>query len=188
MTVQHGELGLDLMQHGRRQLRKIPSIGQDHLRTGVRDHPGEVALETSREVAVVDAHNAIELFRFDTGRAPQGLVLSPDSRRLYVNNFMDRSVSVFDLTRLGNSAQWDVPLIGVLSSVAAEKPATVVSVCTQLRAQPSWLSIMPCESLLPVPGAMNPCASNACQSTRAFISSLMSPPLSTSIAFQSALR
>ena len=30
-----------------------------------------VALETSREVAVVDAHNSAELFRINVGRAPQ---------------------------------------------------------------------------------------------------------------------
>ena len=56
-----------------------------------------VALETSREVAVVDAHGRRELFRFDVGRAPQGLALSADGQRLYVNNFMDRTVGVFDL-------------------------------------------------------------------------------------------
>ena len=32
-----------------------------------------VALETSREVAVVDAHGHWEIFRFNVGRAPQGL-------------------------------------------------------------------------------------------------------------------
>ena len=51
-----------------------------------------VALETSREVAVVDAHNGGEIFRFGVGRAPQGLAVSPDGRRLYVGNFMDRTV------------------------------------------------------------------------------------------------
>ena len=59
-----------------------------------------VALETSREVAVVDAHGQWEIFRFDVGRAPQGLALSPDGSRLFVNNFMDRTVGVFDLAPL----------------------------------------------------------------------------------------
>jgi YVTN family beta-propeller protein len=56
-----------------------------------------VALETSREVAVVDAHGGRELFRIETGRAPQGLALASDGLTLYVNNFMDRSVGLFDL-------------------------------------------------------------------------------------------
>jgi hypothetical protein len=47
-----------------------------------------VALETSRQVAVVDAHRGFELFRFAVGRAPQGLALSADGNQLYVNNFL----------------------------------------------------------------------------------------------------
>ena len=55
-----------------------------------------VALENSREIAVVDAHGGWEIFRLNTGRAPQGLALSVDGQTLYVSNFMDRTVSVFD--------------------------------------------------------------------------------------------
>ena len=40
----------------------------------------------------VDAHGRWEVFRFDVGRAPQGLVVSPDGSKLFVNNFMDRTV------------------------------------------------------------------------------------------------
>ncbi len=57
-----------------------------------------VALETSREVAVLDAHARHQLMRIDVGRAPQGVVVSPDRRTLYVHNFMDRTIGVFDLT------------------------------------------------------------------------------------------
>ena len=56
------------------------------------------ALETSREVAVVDTHASRELFRFNVGRAPQGLAISPDGLTLFVNNFMDRTVGIYDLT------------------------------------------------------------------------------------------
>jgi YVTN family beta-propeller protein len=80
-----------------------------------------VALETSREVAVVDAHGHWEMFRFDVGRAPQGLTLSADGFTLFVNNFMDRTISAFDLRNLINTGSMDVPLIGTLSAVATEK-------------------------------------------------------------------
>ena len=73
-----------------------------------------VALETSREVAVVDAHGRGELFRFDVGRAPQGLALSPDGKTLFVNNFMDRTVGVYDLRRCSSAGE---------SSVAAARDA-----------------------------------------------------------------
>ena len=59
-----------------------------------------VALETSREVAVVDAQGRAEFFRIGVGRAPQGIAVSPDGHRLYVNNFMDRTVGVFDITQV----------------------------------------------------------------------------------------
>lgn len=56
-----------------------------------------VALESSRSVAVVDARNGLEIMRFAAGRAPQGLAISPDGKTLFVQNFMDRSVTVHDV-------------------------------------------------------------------------------------------
>ncbi len=56
-----------------------------------------VALEGSNEIEVIDAYEDEVLYRFKTGRAPQGLALSSDGLRLYVHNFMDRSISVYDL-------------------------------------------------------------------------------------------
>ncbi|HEY3517735.1 MAG TPA: cytochrome c peroxidase, partial [Gammaproteobacteria bacterium] len=86
-----------------------------------------VALETSREMVVVDVHDSVELFRFAVGRAPNAVAVSPTGDRLYVSNFMDRSVSVFDLSSLKNAGQWSVPLVATLPSVAVEKlPATVL--------------------------------------------------------------
>src|SRR4030095_3684602 len=80
-----------------------------------------VALETSREVEVVDAHGRWEIFRFNVGRAPQGLVVSPDGLKLYVNNFMERTVGVFDLSRLVNLGETNVPVLATLSAVTNEK-------------------------------------------------------------------
>ncbi|HSC14864.1 MAG TPA: putative Ig domain-containing protein [Gammaproteobacteria bacterium] len=91
-----------------------------------------VALETSREVAVVDAHNAAELFRIDTGRAPQGLVLSPDGRKLFVNNFMDRTVDVYDLSSLQDTGQWAAPRLASRASITTERLAANVLLGKQL--------------------------------------------------------
>ncbi|MFM2450511.1 MAG: hypothetical protein RIS44_2961 [Pseudomonadota bacterium] len=86
-----------------------------------------VALETSREVAVVDAHSGVQLTRFDVGRAPQGLALSNDGTTLFVNNFMDRSVGVYDLKPLLNQGLYNVPVLANLAAVAAERlPANVL--------------------------------------------------------------
>ena len=85
-----------------------------------------VALETSREVAVIDAHGAGELMRFDVGRAPQGLALSPNGKTLYVNNFMERTVGVFDLTPLVERGETSVTSVATLPAVGTEKLAANV--------------------------------------------------------------
>jgi YVTN family beta-propeller protein len=79
------------------------------------------ALETSREIAVVDVHGGFEIFRFGTGIAPQGVVVSSDGLKLFVSNFMDRTVGVYDLTELQETGQWNVPLVATIQAVAAEK-------------------------------------------------------------------
>jgi len=79
-----------------------------------------VALETSREVALVDVQGRYEVFRFGVGRAPQGLAISNDGKRLYVNNFMDRTVGVFDLSRLLELGESNVVPVATLSAVSTE--------------------------------------------------------------------
>ena len=87
-----------------------------------------VALETSREVAVVDAHGKREVMRFDVGRAPQGLALSSNGQTLFVSNFMDRTVGAFDLRPLLNQGLASVPPLATLNAVATEKlNATVLN-------------------------------------------------------------
>ncbi len=90
------------------------------------------ALETSREVAVVDAHSGRELMRFDVGRAPQGLALSADGNTLFVNNFMDRTVSVHDLRPLLQQGLAAVPTIDTLQAVASETLGSDVLLGKQL--------------------------------------------------------
>ncbi|MCB1276944.1 PA14 domain-containing protein [Prosthecobacter sp.] len=85
------------------------------------------ALEGSREVAVVDSWGRRELLRFDAGRAPQGVVTSPDGRTLYVHNFMDRSVTVHDVGAIIDGAETTPALTATLNCIASEKlPAAVL--------------------------------------------------------------
>ena len=90
-----------------------------------------VALETSREVAVVDAHSGRQVMRFDVGRTPQGLVLSADGNTLFVNNFMDRTVSVHDLRPLLNQGLNSVLWLATVNVVVTEKLAANVLVGKQ---------------------------------------------------------
>jgi mono/diheme cytochrome c family protein len=80
-----------------------------------------VSLETSREIAVLDAHRRSELFRVDVGRAPQGLALSADGLTLYVENFMDRTLGVFDLRPLIERGEASLPAVATLSTIGTER-------------------------------------------------------------------
>ena len=50
----------------------------------------------------------------------------PTGCRLYVNNFMDRTVGVYDLAPLLQGGQYSVPLLATLTAVATEKLAANV--------------------------------------------------------------
>ncbi len=91
-----------------------------------------VALETSRQVAVVDAFGGRELFRIDVGRAPQGLALSSSGTTLYVQNFMDRSVSVIDLTALLGSGSLSAQVTSTVRTIGAERLTSQVLLGKQL--------------------------------------------------------
>ncbi|MDO5056035.1 MAG: cytochrome c peroxidase [Lautropia sp.] len=59
-----------------------------------------VALETSRELAIMDAATGLEVHRMVVGNAPQGVAISADGRTVAVSNFMARSVSFVDMAPL----------------------------------------------------------------------------------------
>jgi hypothetical protein len=80
-----------------------------------------VALQTSREVAVVDPVGARELFRFSVGRAPSDLTLTPDGLTLYVTNFMDRTVSRVSLAPLLRNGQNAVAVLRTIRTIQTEK-------------------------------------------------------------------
>ena len=62
----------------------------------------------------------------------RALAVSADGYRLYVSNFMDRTVGVYDLTALVDEGQWNVPLLATLQSVATEKLSPTVLAGKQL--------------------------------------------------------
>ncbi len=73
-----------------------------------------VTLEASRELVVHDTQNGFQLMRLPTGRAPQSVALSTDGSRAYVHNFMDRSVSRYDLTEM---LQTNLPATNLLTPI-----------------------------------------------------------------------
>lgn len=85
-----------------------------------------VALQTSREVAVVDPVGARELFRFSVGRAPSHLTLSPDGATLYVTNFMDRTVSRVSLAPMLGNGLNEVRVLRTIRTIQTEKLTSTV--------------------------------------------------------------
>ncbi|NML16568.1 DUF4082 domain-containing protein [Azohydromonas caseinilytica] len=85
-----------------------------------------VALQSSREVALVDPVRRREILRFGVGRAPDGLAVSADGRRLFVNNFMDRSLGVLDLTRLVQFGELRLATLAEVAAVGTERLAAQV--------------------------------------------------------------
>ena len=77
-----------------------------------------VALETSGELAIVDAYDSASLTRVKVGRAPQAVAVSADGSTAWVHNFVDRTVSV---VKVG-----DV-FTGVAQIPVVEKTITVVA-------------------------------------------------------------
>lgn len=80
-----------------------------------------VALESSRQVAIVDVHGGRELARLGVGRAPQGLAVAADGNRLYVNNFLDRTVGIYDLRELLEEGVVSLPLVATRIAHGGEK-------------------------------------------------------------------
>ena len=79
-----------------------------------------VPLEGNRQVAVIDVFANEELLRFDVGFAPQAVVVSADGNRLYVYNFLDRTVTVADIAQLVSGASETVNIEATISTVASE--------------------------------------------------------------------
>jgi YVTN family beta-propeller protein len=79
-----------------------------------------VALETSREVAVYDTQQSSQLARIPVGRAPEGVAFSRDGHTLYVHNFLDRTVSRFDVTNMVTQQATTATALGATTTVANE--------------------------------------------------------------------
>ncbi len=86
------------------------------------------ALEASRDVAILDAWSRTEVLRFPAGRAPQGLVTSPDGLRLFAHNFMDRTITVHNIASIIQGGNTAPVTTATLNCITTEKlTATVLN-------------------------------------------------------------
>ena len=85
-----------------------------------------VAFQGSNVIEVWDAAARTRLSEVPVGRAPDGLALGPDGRRLYVHNFLDRSVTVLNTAGLLDGTVNEPPVVATVSTVAEEALAPEV--------------------------------------------------------------
>lgn len=85
---------------------------------------GDLAFIALQGSNMVQVHNAYDSNRatilFDTGLAPQGLVLNSTGTRLFVHNFMSRTVKVYNTTSLVNVTSYSAYPLTDINTVATE--------------------------------------------------------------------
>ncbi len=86
-----------------------------------------VAIEGSNQVEIRDVFTGVRRGGVNnTGLAPRGLATTADGRVLFVHHFMDRSVKVYDIAQVRDGIGFNMPELGQISTVAAEKLASTV--------------------------------------------------------------
>ncbi|HRQ64782.1 MAG TPA: PKD domain-containing protein [Xanthomonadaceae bacterium] len=78
------------------------------------------AQETNNRVLVLDPWNRRELTQLPVGRAPRGLAFDPVERRLFVQNFLSRTVSVFAVGDQLDDGASPVEALGSFASASWE--------------------------------------------------------------------
>jgi DNA-binding beta-propeller fold protein YncE/mono/diheme cytochrome c family protein len=79
-----------------------------------------VAQMEGNRVAIVDAYNRAIRGEIETGRAPHGLYLDAATQRLYINDFLGRSVTVQDVSAVLSSASFASRRLATVPVVARE--------------------------------------------------------------------
>ena len=82
-----------------------------------------VAYPANNEVRVFDTASGNSLSAVDTTMAPQSVCLSADGSRLYVLNFLARSISAFNVAALAQGLSSAISAIGETNVVSVEKLA-----------------------------------------------------------------
>ncbi|MCG8311910.1 MAG: Ig-like domain-containing protein [Pseudomonadales bacterium] len=91
-----------------------------------------VALQGSNNIAILDAYSGSQRVEIETPLAPQGLLIDGESGILYVHNFMDRSLSLYDVSGVLSSQNFAVTPLAEIKTVSLEKLSTDVLLGKQI--------------------------------------------------------
>ncbi|MDA1372844.1 MAG: Ig-like domain-containing protein [Proteobacteria bacterium] len=111
--------------------RRIDFNDRDLAQSIVFTPVGDVviaAMQGSNVIEIWDANDRTRLGMMSVGRSPDGLAMSPDGARLFVHNFLDRSMTVVDTSGLLNATVNQPRLVTTLPTVAVEAmPASLLN-------------------------------------------------------------
>ncbi|HSI15344.1 MAG TPA: LamG-like jellyroll fold domain-containing protein [Chthoniobacter sp.] len=85
-----------------------------------------VSYVTNNEVLVFDTATGNQVAGIIVGSAPSGLTIKPDGTRLYVHNFLSRTVTTLDITGLVNATNSAMTDLGQTTLIATEKLSATV--------------------------------------------------------------
>ncbi|MCK8521077.1 PKD domain-containing protein [Aquimarina sp. D1M17] len=85
-----------------------------------------ITMQGNNRIIVLDPKRGLELVKKDVGKAPQGLAVDRTTNRLFVKNFMDRSLTVFDADQMIKSGTATLEKISSISTVNQENLSPVV--------------------------------------------------------------
>jgi YVTN family beta-propeller protein len=88
---------------------------------GADDSRLYVANAGSDDISVIDLDSGVQLARMPAGRNPRGLALSPNGRRLFVDNVLDGTLDVFDTQSLARVETITLTRLALAPEVLAGK-------------------------------------------------------------------
>jgi DNA-binding beta-propeller fold protein YncE len=106
---------LDLVNNTEDLSTRIDLNDRDMAQSVIFSPVGDIffmATQGTNKVEIYDAYTSRLLGAMNTGLAPQGMVFNRNASKLYVQNFMSRTVSVFDTTEVVNAINNSAPFIG----------------------------------------------------------------------------
>jgi len=85
-----------------------------------------VTMQGNNRIVVIDPKRGLELLKKDVGKAPQGITIDPSTNRVFVKNFMDRTVSVFDASDMITTGSNTLEELKTINTVTSETLSPVV--------------------------------------------------------------
>ena len=85
-----------------------------------------VTVQSNNRLVVFDRATRAQITGVDTGLAPQGVVIDPLTKRVFTQNFMSRTVSVFDAGAMLDTGAPALSLVKTISTVSKEQLSTQV--------------------------------------------------------------